>query len=57
MAKFQNGVLYNNKTQLFYCYLDEIFMVFPHCERTLGASFGVLNEHEPRIRFKATVNK
>ena len=45
------------KPHTYYRYLDEIFIVWPHGEKAFHGLFDSLNNHEPPIRFKATLNK
>ena len=45
------------KPHIYYRYLDDIFMVWPHREKAFRGYLDSLNNHEPPIRFKATLNK
>ena len=59
MAKFEKEALYKAalKPHTYYRYLDDIFIVWPHGKKAFYGFLDSLNNHEPPIRFKATLNK
>ena len=59
MAKFEKEALLKAplKPHTYYRYLDDVFIVWPHGEKAFISFLKSLNEHEPPIKFKATINK
>ena len=59
MAKFEEEALYKAALEphTYYRYLDDIFIVWPHGKKAFYGFLDSLNNHEPPIRFKATLNK
>ena len=59
MAKFEKEALLKAplKPHTYFRYLDDVFIVWPHGEKAFISFLKSLNEHEPPIKFKATINK
>ena len=59
MAKFEKEALHKSplKPHTYYRYLDDIFIVWPHGEDAFITFLESLNQHEPPIKFKASINK